>query len=222
MKKKYKVLRNVLKPEVCNFLKNYFLEKEKIAKLYFAAEFISQFNKEYGVFNDPQVPGSYAIYGPKAGDINLEQLKPLIEKTMRKKLYETYSYVRVYNKGNELKRHKDRSNCKISATVNLGGEEWPIYIENNPNKGTAMNEKDSTSDYVPGNTKGEAVILKPGDLLLYPGFHLEHWRKPLPQGKCVQLFLHYVDSKQSDAEQRKYDGRPRLGVDQLLRKKQKG
>ena len=40
--------------------------------------------------------------------------------------------------------------------------------------------------------------------------------------KCVQLFLHYVDSKQSDAEQRKYDGRPRLGVDQLLRKKQKG
>jgi len=142
MKKKYKVLRNALKPEVCGFLKNYFLEKEKIAKLYFAAEFISQFNKEYGVFNDPQVPGSYAIYGSMAGDIILEQLKPLIEKTMRKKLYETYSYVRVYNKGNELKRHKDRSNCKISATVNLGGEEWPIYIENNPNKGTAMNEDD--------------------------------------------------------------------------------
>ena len=117
MKKKYKVLRNVLKPEVCNFLKNYFLEKEKIAKLYFAAEFISQFNKEYGVFNDPQVPGSYAIYGPMAGDIILEQLKPLIEKTMRKKLYETYSYVRVYNKGNELKRHKDSCYFKTRGFI---------------------------------------------------------------------------------------------------------
>ena len=67
--------------------------------------------------------------------------------------------------------------------------------------------------------KGNKVILNPGDMLLYKGFHLEHWREPLKKGKCVQLFLHYVNVKDANAEELKYDGRHMLGADALLRRK---
>ncbi len=223
MKKRYKILRNAISKELCDFLKNYFLEKEQIARLYFSTEFISQFNKEYGVFNDEQVPGSYAIYGSMAGDMILTKVKSLVEKNLKKKLYETYSYVRVYSKGNKLNRHKDRLSCKISTTLNLGGEEWPIFIEGDPNKGKAIHNKDTgrVDEYTAGNTVGEKVILKAGDMLLYEGAVLEHWREPLKKGKCVQLFLHYIDVKDKEAEKFKYDGRPRLGVDALLKKEVK-
>ena len=218
MKKKYKVLRKIISQELCEFLKNYFLESEKVAKLYFETEFISQFNKEYGIFNDPQVPNSYSNHGSIIGDMILQQLKPLIEKNVKKKLYETYSYVRVYKKGNELIRHKDRFSCKISVTLNLDGEEWPIYIAKNSSEGKAVYKDGRVTEYTPGNAKGEAVILKAGDALLYPGIELEHWREPLSKGKCVQMFLHYINVKDKDAQKYKYDGRPMLGVNPLLRK----
>ena len=221
MKKKYQVLRKAISTKLCEFLKNYFLESNKVAKLYFESGFISQFNKEYGVFNDAQVPDSYALYGSIPGDIIVKDLKPLVEKTLNKKLYETYSYVRVYRKGNELIRHKDRPSCKISATINLGGEEWPIYISNNPSEGKAVFDGNIIKEYTRGDAKGEAVVLKAGDMLLYPGAALEHWREPLPKGKCIQLFLHYVDVKDKDAEKYKYDGRPMLGVNPLLAKEEK-
>jgi hypothetical protein len=32
-------------------------------------------------------------------------------------------------KGMNLKRHKDRFSCEISTTMNLGGDDWPIYLE---------------------------------------------------------------------------------------------
>jgi hypothetical protein len=40
----------------------------------------------------------------------------------RVKLYPAYTYTRLYKKGDELKRHKDRFSCEISTTMNLGGD----------------------------------------------------------------------------------------------------
>ena len=45
------------------------------------------------------------------------------------KLNETYSYARIYKKGDILARHKDRYSCEISTTLNLGGDTWPIFLE---------------------------------------------------------------------------------------------
>lgn len=80
-----------------------------------------------------------------------------MEKQTKVKLIETYSYARVYHKGNELKKHRDRASCKISATMNLGGDPWKIYLE-------LKNKK----------TKG--FLLNPGDMLIYKGDKLKHWR----------------------------------------------
>ena len=60
---------------------------------------------------------------------------PQIEKSTGLKLYPSYAYARIYKKGDILKRHKDRFSCEISATLNLGGDPWPIFLSPNKNVG---------------------------------------------------------------------------------------
>ena len=59
----------------------------------------------------------------------LLKCQPGMEKATGLKLYPAYTYARIYKKGDELKRHKDRFSCEISTTMNLGGDDWPIYLE---------------------------------------------------------------------------------------------
>ena len=117
-------------------------------------------------------------------------LKPLMKKQTGLDLYESYSYARTYKRGDILKRHKDRPSCEISTTLNLGGDPWPIFIE-------------------PSNK----IILKPGDMLIYKGCELEHWRDSFDGEVCVQVFLHYRKDKKYI-----YDGRPMVGFPAAYRK----
>ena len=80
--------------------------------------------------------------------------------------------------------------------MNLGGDEWPIYLEPSGEEGK----------------EGVKVLLNPGDMLIYRGCDLEHWRDPFAGDNCGQVFLHYNDLNGEFAEQNKYDGRPFLGL----------
>ena len=62
------------------------------------------------------------------------------------------------------------------------------------------------------NNKGKKVNLKPGDMLIYRGCDLEHWREALKGKSCTQVFLHYSDQKQKGAKENIFDGRPHLGL----------
>jgi len=55
---------------------------------------------------DLQVPNSFSIYGDPANEILLQKIKPVIEKNIEIELIETYSYARVYKKGDILKNIK--------------------------------------------------------------------------------------------------------------------
>ena len=124
------------------------------------------------------------------------------------KLYPAYTYARIYKKGDELKRHKDRFSCEISTTMNLGGDDWPIYLEPNAKKGGVK----PGVGYVSDNTKGVRVDLKPGDMLVYRGVELEHWREKFKGKQCVQVFLHYNNRKTVGAKDNMFDKRPHLGL----------
>ena len=134
--------------------------------------------------------------------------QPEIEKVTGLKLYPAYTYARIYKKGDELKRHKDRFSCEISTTMNLGGDDWPIYLEPNPKKGGVK----PGIGYVSDNTKGVRVDLKPGDMLVYSGCELEHWRNKFKGKECVQVFLHYNNRKTVGAKDNMFDKRPHLGL----------
>ena len=103
------------------------------------------------------------------------------------KLDPNYTYARIYKKGDELKRHKDRFSCEISTTMNLGGDEWSIYLSPNQNVGIPDGKKITTER----KAKGIKVDIKQGDMLDYSGCELEHWREKFKGKECIQVFLHY-------------------------------
>ena len=192
----YKIIKQAISKELAEFVYSYFLNKRKVARRFFDDRYISPFATEFGVWNDEQIPETYSHYADVAMETLLEKLKPLMEKESGLKLNETYSYARIYKKGDELKRHKDRYSCEVSTTLNLGGDEWPIYLEPSGEEGK----------------EGVKVILEQGDMLVYKGCDVEHWREKFEGENCGQVFLHYNDASDEKAEQNKYDGRPFLGL----------
>jgi hypothetical protein len=132
----------------------------------------------------------------------LENLLPLMEKNTGLKLNPNYSYARIYKKGDILKRHKDRFSCEISTTLNLGGDPWTIYLEPSGKEGL----------------KGIKVDLKPGDMLVYRGNELEHWREEFKGENCAQVFLHYNNVKTKGSAENIYDKRIHLGLPSWFKK----
>ena len=194
--KNYKIIKQVISLELSSFIYQYFLNKRRVAKFLFDKRYISPHNNDFGSWADTQIPNTYAHYGDIVMDTLLEKVKPVMERETGLQLIETYSYARIYKKGDELKRHKDRPSCETSCTLNLGGDEWPIFLEPSGEEGK----------------EGVKVLLNPGDMLIYEGCNLEHWREPFEGNNCGQVFLHYNNVNGEFAEQNKYDGRPFLGL----------
>ena len=182
---KYSVLKNAISKELAEFVYKYFYNKRNVAQFLFDQKYISPFTEYWGIWADHQAPNTYSHYSDIAMETLLQEVKPVMEKHTKLKLSETYSYARLYKKGDVLARHKDRYSCEISTTMNLGGTLWPIYLE------------------------GKAVKLNPGDMLVYKGCELEHWRDQLKKGECAQVFLHYNKNTKKAV---KFAGRAALGV----------
>ena len=197
-KKKYEVIKKAISPELAQFCYNYILLKRDVADTMFKNKYISPFEEAFGVWEKvtQQVPDTYAHYADIAMETLLLKLHPLMEKKTGMNLFENYSYVRVYKKGDILKRHKDRFSCEISTTMNLGGDDWPIYLEPSGEVGK----------------KGIKVDLKQGDMLVYSGCELEHWREKFKGKECVQVFLHYNNRKTPGAKDNMFDKRLHLGL----------
>jgi hypothetical protein len=153
---------------------------------------------EQKTVNDPQCPLSQAVHGALAFDKLLETCLPYFEQASGLKLYPTYSYARLYNQqGEELKNHRDRPACEISASLTLDfeGDVWPIYMGANEDKSNATEVK-----------------MGIGDAVMYRGCDIYHWREVYKEGKWqAQVFLHYVDANGPHTEW-KYDKRESLGL----------
>jgi hypothetical protein len=124
-------------------------------------------------------------------------------------LIPTYSYARIYEKGSILKRHKDRPSCEISTTLNLGGDAWPIFIDPTGSNNVIDEYKNIMKPNAPAGIK---VDLEPGDMLVYSGCELEHWREEFTGNICAQVFLHYNHVNGQFKDNNLYDKRPLLGL----------
>jgi hypothetical protein len=144
----------------------------------------------------------YIMYSDSLIEVVLKNSIEHIEEIVGYPVYPTYSYARIYLKGDELKAHVDRPACEISVTVHVAtvGEAWPIWM------------------HPPG---GEPVsyTLEPGDAVIYKGCEVRHWReKAINTDINVQFMLHYVKQDGIHADQ-KWDKRPKLGYRQTHRRK---
>jgi hypothetical protein len=213
-KNKYTIIEKAISKELADFCYNYFMLKRQVARTMFDARYISQFTEYFGIWNDRQVPETYSHYADIVMETLLLKLLPVMEKTTGLKLTPNYSYARIYKQGDELKRHKDRFSCEISTTLNLGGSEWPIYLEPDSKKGKQIEGEEYISDM----TKGVKVNLKSGDMLVYRGNELEHWRESFEGENCAQVFLHYNNVKTKGSKENLYDRRPHLGLPAYFKK----
>jgi len=133
--------------------------------------------------SDEQVPDTPALYGEHRMEELLVTMLPQIEEASGLSLYPTYSYLRVYKRGDVLARHRDRPACEISVSLNLGYEAdapWPLWIE--------------------GPAGVSSHRMQPGDALLYHGIECDHWRDAFAGQRAAQVFLHYVDRNGLSAE----------------------
>ena len=207
-KKKYQVLENAISYDLANFCFDYFVLKRNAVKYMYEKNLLAE-NPLHGTWHDQQVPGSYSIYADHLMETLLMKMLPIMKKRTKLNLIPTYSYARVYEKGAILKRHKDRPSCEISTTLNLGGDLWPIYIDPTGSNNVIDEYKNI---HKPNAPPGVKVTLKPGDMLIYSGCELEHWREPFEGNVCGQVFLHYNHRNGRFAESNLYDKRPILGI----------
>ena len=209
-KKKYTIIRQAISKDLASFVANYFLMQKQVYDTCRERRYFSPFENIIGQYEEPdgQIPNTYSQYSNIAMETLMLKCQPQMEKVTGLKLYPAYTYARIYKKGDVLKRHKDRFSCEISTTMNLGGDDWPIYLEPDSSKGGV---KEGVG-YVSENTKGIRVDLKPGDMLVYSGCELEHWREKFKGKECVQVFLHYNNRKTPGAKDNMFDKRPHLGL----------
>jgi hypothetical protein len=178
----YCVIKSALSKELINFVTQYALFDE-----------MQNFTPDTS-----QVVGAHAKYADPAMESVLLLLQDTIQNATSLELFPTYSFYRVYRPGDDLKPHKDRESCQISATLcfnyNYEKYKWPIYMGENK------------------------VIQEPGDLVIYKGVDIEHYRNVFDLNQedawHVQGFFHYVD-QHGPYKDFKFDNRESIGVSNL-------
>ena len=210
---KYQVIKGAVNYELANFIFNYFLLKRDAVK-YMYKNNITYDNGMLGTWTDKQVPNTYSHYADHVMETLLMKVLPKMQQETGLSLIPTYSYARLYKKGDILHRHKDRPSCEISTTIHLGGNPWPIFID-----GTGANNilsgSETTTMVKPNAPEGSKVLLEIGDMLVYSGCELEHWREPFEGDVCGQVFLHYNHVDGHFAEKNRFDKRPMFGISKI-------
>ena len=208
-KNKYQIIRQAISKELADIGYNYLQISAEADYWMLQNGATHEKNPLIGNFKDPQVPGSYAKYADRLMETLLIKTIPVMKAKTGLDLIPTYSYTRLYRTGNILNRHKDRPSCEISTTLCLGGDLWPIFIDPTGSNNVVDEYKGIMKPDAP---KGNRVDLKPGDMLIYSGCELEHWREPFQGKLCGQVFLHYNHANGRFAKSNLYDKRPLLGI----------
>jgi hypothetical protein len=199
----YVVVRNFLSPEICALAYEYCKIKAE------SMDFKYTYNRELynekwdGTWSDHQAPNAYSHYGDAFMEALLKLSHPLMQQYTGKSLSYNYSYWRLYQKGNMLDRHIDRASCEISTTLCLGYDASDVDSKTYPDYDWPMWVKDKTGTEIP-------IHMKPGDMIIYRGCELEHWRDKFMGKNHAQMFMHYNDN--NGQYKINHDGRPMLGV----------
>jgi hypothetical protein len=154
----------------------------------------------WGSFDDGHIQNAFSRYGDLTFDTLVKVCNDRMNQATGLKLITEYSYHRLYVKGCDMSRHKDRASCEVSVTLCLGYDtsnvedknyQWPMWIKSDDGIETP-------------------IYLNPGDAIIYRGYDLEHWREEFLGLNHAQVFLHYNDAQGSFNIEN--DERPALGL----------
>ena len=130
-------------------------------------------------------------------------LKKELQKVLDFRIRETYSYSRKYVRGAYLRSHTDRPSCEVSATICLDyksddGTPWSIWVQNDKNYLGEADCQDHIYEVSQNHNQrqrlkngAKKVDLEVGDVLLYQGPNIPHWRDEFLGEYSYHMFLHF-------------------------------
>jgi len=119
------------------------------------------------------------------------------------RLKETYSYTRKYQRGAYLKAHTDRPSCEVSTTICLDyktDDNTPWKIWGNGKQNWILRKQDQEDIWnevqnIPHRERlkngSVRIALEVGDVLVYQGPNMVHWRDYLLGEHSYHMFLHF-------------------------------
>ena len=181
----YEVVRNVISKDFLYHLKTEF---EMMRDL----QFFKTGETNNFAFGDKQSPNSFSVFSAQCFESLAINLNDRMSEITNLKLHPTYTYARIYYKGATLKPHRDRPSCEYSTTLCIDSTDiWDFYIKDR-------------------NGEEKCIKLNPGDMCVYSGCELVHWRNLYKGKRQIQCFLHYVNQKglysNHKYDKRNYDG----------------
>tara|TARA_X000000368_G_scaffold366851_1_gene313871 strand:- start:427 stop:1044 length:618 start_codon:yes stop_codon:yes gene_type:complete len=146
-------------------------------------------NHDNKIRGDDIVENSFSWYSPLCMEALADVIvKDVIEDILKEKVYNSYSYGRVSYKGAILPKHRDRAASDYAVSMLIDSDrEWPIYFNNG---------------------EEHQVVQKPGDMVIYNGNTMEHWREPYEGTEYLSAFMFYVKDKIRELEGRPLQGMP--------------
>lgn len=151
-------------------------------------------------------------YGDYAMETILDMSTPVVEQNVGKKLYPVNAFLRIYDKGSQLKIHTDRDACEYTVALCLGASpsNMPYHIfTGDPDSNSDYKFFDLHDKYVPVKIDGKFPMI-PNSALIFRGQNKLHWREFCEHDYFITVFLHYVDQN-GELSHKKFDGRNRLG-----------
>lgn len=156
--KQYAVVRNVLPPLQVAVLRKYFRELEREGYLKVDHQQVREMR--------------FKLENEAVCRFVHRQSSILFRKITREQVIPSFTYFSAYKEGSSLKRHTDRPQCKWNGSLmvdtSIDGATWPIFLE--------------------VNKKKVAIKLDLGDLVIYSGEKVPHWRPKIARG-LRQSFL---------------------------------
>jgi hypothetical protein len=186
---KFILIKNAISRETCKLLAREFRIARDLAATV-------EYPGEEFPYRDIQVERSFSWDSPLCIEALSDSLiKEVVENELKEAVYPTYSYARIYYNGAEMPIHIDRSSSEYSVSCCIDVEidnPWHLGIE---------------------TIRGETLYVEqePGDIILYKGNELKHWRNPYKGTEQINAFMFYVKANGPRAEL-KYDTRPLLGM----------
>lgn len=200
MKDRYVVLKNFIPKDIIEMSMDMWRVDESTPD----RGFMHQETKDI-TFDNPQssIGKSHGGYCTPQGVAMHSYLTKKLESFFDMELVETYSYTRKYVRGAYLGSHLDRPSCEVSGTLCLDYQTddntpWKIWVRND------KNYVDESAEKVKGESQDlsqrerqknncKSISLEPGDLLLYQGPNIPHWRDYLLGDYSYHMFVHWFN-----------------------------
>ncbi len=162
---------------------------------------------------DNQANSLIGQYADPAMETLMDMSTSVIEQNVGKKLWPTYSFFRIYDKGSDLRVHTDRPSCEYTVALCIGADPVDMPYE------IFVGEEDETSDYKYFNKENDYERYKinhkfsmvPNNAVIFKGMDNIHWREYCKHDHFMTVFLHYVD-QEGEFKEFKFDQRELIGA----------